>query len=113
MKKLLFVDDNLTYRQLIKYWLSHTNYLFQIVKNAEEALIKLETEKFDVIITDLFMPDISGLMLTEIVKEKYHIPILIITANSAFELSSYNFENKYPKPCTKIHFLEFLKKYVD
>ena len=83
-KKLkVFVIDNSRmilniYRNML-YNLEYESHLFEFPIKALEQLVK---EKPDVILTDLIMPDISGIDLTKIVRKRYsksELPIIMIT----------------------------------
>ena len=83
-KKLkVFVIDNsrmiLNIYRNVLYNLGYESRLFEYPIKALEQIIK---EKPDVIITDLIMPDISGIDLTKIVRKRYsksELPIIMIT----------------------------------
>ena len=81
--KILVVDDSLTTRTLQKNILQSYGYRVQIATNAPDALIKMHKEKFDLIITDNEMPQMSGLeFVKEIRKESSwaNIPIIVLTS---------------------------------
>lgn len=72
-------DEEITLKHLL-YTLKKEGYDVVGVKNGREALEKIEQERFDVLITDVKMPEMSGLELLEKVKEKYSgIEVLVIT----------------------------------
>ncbi len=80
--KLLVVDDNEEVLNTISQYLTQKGYLVTSVHNGLEALKLCETEKggFDLIVTDLVMPNISGVAIIAIVKERYpHVPVIAIT----------------------------------
>ena len=81
--KILVVDDSLTTRTLQKNILQSYGYRVQIATNAPDALIKMHKEKFDLVITDNEMPQMSGLeFVKEIRKEDawVNIPIIVLTS---------------------------------
>lgn len=81
--KILVVDDSLTTRTLQKNILQSYGYRVQIATNAPDALIKMHKEKFDLIITDNEMPQMSGLeFVKEIRKETAWANIAIIVLTS-------------------------------
>ncbi|NOQ98366.1 MAG: response regulator, partial [Calditrichae bacterium] len=54
--------------------------------SVDKALQKLKQNKYKLILTDLMLPKISGIELTEIVTQKYpDIPIIIITGYATLE----------------------------
>lgn len=81
--KILIVDDSITTRTLAKNILSKIGYAIDTAQNPIEAFQKLNTSKFDLILTDLEMPEMDGLKFVEQLKtdEKYgDIPIVIISS---------------------------------
>lgn len=85
--KILIVEDSPTIRSLIISTLeSAGNFNFVETGGGFEALKILPREKFDLIITDINMPDINGLELVSFVKknELYrNIPLIIISTESS------------------------------
>jgi CheY-like chemotaxis protein len=80
--KVLVVDDNEEVLKTITTYLEQKNYSVTSVSNGLDALKLCESEKgnFDLLITDLVMPSISGVAVISIVKERYpELPIIAIT----------------------------------
>ena len=81
-KKILVIDDNEDVLRTITQYLEQKDYRITAASNGLEALKICETEKggFDLIVTDLVMPNISGVAIISIVKEKYpKVPVIAIT----------------------------------
>ena len=68
--RILAVDDQRYFRELIEGLLDDEGYEVQTCASGEEALHVLEREDFDVILTDLVMPGIDGAELVQRVKER-------------------------------------------
>ena len=82
-KKILLVDDEIDFLQLLKLRLEANDYNVITAMNGKEALEKFKREKPDMLILDVMMPEINGIeVLREIRKEDQKIPIFIITAFS-------------------------------
>lgn len=78
--KVLVVDDDDRIRSLLTDTLSALGYDTLQAKNGEEALTLLETEKLDLVITDIRMPKLNGLSLLKNIKKRNPLlPVLIIT----------------------------------
>ena len=77
---ILIVDDDNRIRDLLKDYLSENNYAVSTAENADQAKIKLEYFKFDIIILDVMMPGQSGFDLTKEIKKKIKVPIILLTA---------------------------------
>ena len=82
---ILIVDDDDRIRNLLKDYLSENNYIVSTAENAEQAKIKLELLKFDIIILDVMMPGQNGYELTKDIKKKMKVPIILLTAKGEVE----------------------------
>ncbi len=86
---VILVDDHPIVLNGLKNLLSDLDIIDTItdLSNGKEALLKLETNKIDLIITDISMPEIDGIELTKCIKTKYpHIKVLILTAHNEQEI---------------------------
>ncbi len=61
MKKILCVDDDPNMLELYMHDLSKEGYHLVLARNGKEALRKFESEKFDVVIMDIRMPQMDGI----------------------------------------------------
>lgn len=80
--KLLIIDDNQELLAALYQFLSAKKYDVVSASDGLDGLKLIEAEKqgFDLIITDIVMPNISGLAIISIVKKKYPgIPVIAIT----------------------------------
>ena len=79
-RKVLVVDDDPAVRKSIDRVLSNKGYAVITAENGEEAMRKLNEEKYDLVYTDIRMPGMSGLDVAEQVKaRKPWTPVVIIT----------------------------------
>lgn len=65
MKSILVVDDDETIGEIICEYLGEEGYDLTYESSSELALEKLTKQNFDLVITDLMMPGLNGLELTE------------------------------------------------
>jgi two-component system chemotaxis sensor kinase CheA len=82
-KHILVVDDSITTRTLQRNILEAAGYRVQIATHGIEALDKLETESFDLIITDIEMPAMDGFELTRRIRQHPNLgnlPIILVTS---------------------------------
>lgn len=70
-RTILFVDDDLSVIETLKLGLIGEPYEKLFAKSAKEALDLLETHTVHVIVSDLRMPEMNGLELLRIVKERW------------------------------------------
>ena len=82
--KLLVVEDNLELLMLMKQLLK-TTYRVYIARNGKEALKVVAEKELDLIISDVMMPEMDGLELTQTIKcdpNYNHLPIILLTAKT-------------------------------
>ena len=81
---VLVVDDHASARDAVADVLQQAGYLVTASSNATEALARLATESFHVVVTDLQMPGMDGLQLVrEISQRKLPVEVLMITAHAS------------------------------
>lgn len=81
MIKILVAEDDRALNGLVCSYLSDSGYETTSCKDGKEALTAFEAEKFDMIITDIMMPEIDGFELAKEVRAiDKKIPILFMTA---------------------------------
>ncbi|MFO7605091.1 MAG: sigma-54 dependent transcriptional regulator [Desulfurivibrionaceae bacterium] len=99
---LLIVDDDLRQRELLEEVFTSRGYGVTSCGNGREALLHLENEKFETVITDLKMPDIDG---KEVLKacqgQDRELPVIIITGHGtvdsaieAMKIGAYDYIQK-------------------
>ena len=87
-QKVLVVDDEQNSREGLSKILTKEGYKVHIAEDGEKALQEAEDYKFDLIITDLRMPDMDGIEVLKKVREKNKsIGVVIVTAYG--EVNSY------------------------
>ncbi|MEK7825450.1 MAG: sigma-54 dependent transcriptional regulator [Nitrospirota bacterium] len=85
-EKILVVDDEQSMRELLTIMLKREGYLVTSASNGEEGIKALNKEIFDLVITDMKMPKVSGLELLRIIKEiAPQTIVLMITAFASTE----------------------------
>lgn len=78
--KILVVDDNENIRDMLEDFLNFEGHKPVLAKEGKEALKIFSEQDFDIVITDLGMPGMSGWELTNQIKQrKPEIPVVIIT----------------------------------
>ncbi|NMM64316.1 response regulator transcription factor [Clostridium sp. P21] len=79
MSKILIADDDKNINMLIQSLLKNENYEVVTAFDGEEALNKLNSEKVDMVITDVMMPNIDGWELCREIRSFSNMPILMLT----------------------------------
>ena len=81
MAKILIVEDNLELNATVSEYFESNNYEVVSCYNGIEALSKLSSSNFDLIISDIMMPQMDGFSMVEKIREKdSQIPIIFMTA---------------------------------
>ena len=85
-KNILVVDDEVMNIKMVKHILKDEPD-FQVIgaKTKEETFQVLEKQKIHLILLDLKMPDVDGFELYQMICEKYHIPVVLVTADKCIE----------------------------
>jgi DNA-binding NtrC family response regulator len=78
MAKILIVDDNPEVLKLIANILETNEYEVETVSRGESAIKKLESNDYDMVLTDLMMPDVDGMQVLEHVKSRASKTMCII-----------------------------------
>jgi response regulator RpfG family c-di-GMP phosphodiesterase len=78
---ILLVDDEILIRKTLQKYLERTGYTVDTAENGLEAVRKLEEASFDLVITDLKMPEFDGRELLKVMSERFKsIPRIVLTA---------------------------------
>lgn len=83
---VLIVDDNPASLLALKAVLPEDAYNTVLVSCAEKAVEELKKRKWDIVISDIMMPEISGYELTRIIREHFsltELPVLLLTGGSS------------------------------
>ena len=86
MKNILVVDDEPDIRELLEITLSRMNLDSHAAANVREAKTLLSQESFDLCLTDMKLPDGTGIELVKHNQAEFpHIPVAVITAFGSME----------------------------
>ncbi len=80
---ILVVDDDSQIRRVMRTTLSSQGYTIVEARNGEEALKKVRTERLDLIILDLNMPDMDGIEVCREIRVSSSLPIIMLTVRAA------------------------------
>lgn len=84
--KVLVVDDEPKLREILFRWLTHFGYETHTAPDGLSALALFKEHAFDVVVTDLKMPGLSGLQMLSILKElDPAIEVIILTGQGTME----------------------------
>ncbi len=77
--RILVVDDDDSFRRMIRDVLQQTGFECEVASSGDEALCVLNTLHVDVVIADIHMPGMSGIELTKQVKNRYNADVIVLT----------------------------------
>lgn len=115
--KVLLVDDHPHNRDLIGILLKRMNLIVEMAADGEQALQKVFTQDYDLVLMDIQMPIMSGDEATVKLREYgYELPIIALTANNMkHEIEMYmqkGFTNHLAKPIVRHDFVNTLAHYL-
>lgn len=114
MKKILIVDDNKDFNDVVKEILEIDNYFIEQSYNGKDAFKKVIKNNYDLVLMDLKMPLMSGWECIEaIFQANPAVPIFVISGNIR-DKDIENFKNKnvykfYDKPVNLEHLRKDIK----
>tara|TARA_B100000959_G_scaffold279328_1_gene339272 strand:+ start:704 stop:2095 length:1392 start_codon:yes stop_codon:yes gene_type:complete len=86
LKPILVVDDEKSMRDFLSIFLKQEGYQVKCASSGRDAFELLEKKEFDLVITDIKMPDISGVdVLRKINSINLNTPVIMITAFASNE----------------------------
>ena len=80
--KVLVVDDDNNICQLLKLYLEKEGLSVIISHDGEEAVVKFNALKPDVVLLDIMLPELDGWQVCREIRKKSNVPIIMITAKS-------------------------------
>jgi len=86
-KKVLVVDDEAPLRDILHRGLSQIGgFMVEEAPNGQEAINRIEKEIFDLVLTDLMMPEMDGMELLKIIKgTRPEMPVIMMTAYGSID----------------------------
>ena len=102
-KKILVVDDELGIRILLSEALSSRGFQVSLASDGMESLRKLENDRFDLVVTDINMPNLDGVGMLKTMKEKGRTEkVIVMTGNESDtrlrDPGMYRVESRLYKP---------------
>ena len=80
MKQILLIEDDVSFSKMLKHFLERHKYAVTLSYNINSASTLLKNEKYDLVFTDLRLPDGSGLDLLKQIKDnKNKVPVVLMT----------------------------------
>jgi len=84
--RILIVEDDIKIASFIKKGLEEESYTIDTIHNGKEAIYLTQINNYDIILLDIMIPDIDGLNVCKILREKgISIPIIMLTARNLLQ----------------------------
>lgn len=117
--KILIVDDEEGIRKVIKEYCINENYETDESSNGKEALEKLKTNDYDLLILDIMMPEMDGFSMLKDLPEDRKIPTIVLSARgeeydklSGFDLGIDDYVTKPFSPKELIARIKAIQKRI-
>src|SRR5437868_5118812 len=86
MTRILVIDDEDVIRMLVMEILESAGHTVVGAESAERALVLLEESEFDLVVSDVIMPGLSGLELLELVRaRRASLPVVLVTGAGTYD----------------------------
>ena len=86
MKRILVVDDERQITRMLRTALQSSGYEVAVANHGLEALERIREQPPDLIITDLAMPELNGVELTQTVRRSSETPIIVLSVRDSEEM---------------------------
>jgi twitching motility two-component system response regulator PilH len=85
VRKILIVDDSATNRHALTEMLKKHGYQCSVAESGKEAIARAKSDKPDMILMDVVMPDMDGFQATRTItrdEETKNIPVILCTSKN-------------------------------
>jgi two-component system sensor histidine kinase ChiS len=117
--KILAVDDEPMNLEVLHDFLTPASYEVTTVSSGEKALGLITAEKYDLVLLDLLMPELSGFDVCKKIREQYaphELPVIIVTARNTVEdfikAIQYGANDFIAKPFSKAELIMRVRTHV-
>jgi two-component system alkaline phosphatase synthesis response regulator PhoP len=81
MKRICVIEDELSLSELIKMNLELEGYFVEVITHGTEAFLRaFEMAKFDLVVLDVMLPEVSGLTICKEIRKYSRVPVLFLSA---------------------------------
>ena len=99
MYKVLVIDDERMILSMVKQVLQRLDYAVETARDGETGIAKFDTDSFDLVITDIRMPDTDGHRVVNHIRKsaRKRIPVIGMSG-TPWELANHGFDEVLAKP---------------
>ncbi|WP_317134283.1 response regulator [Flavobacterium agricola] len=117
MHKILVIEDDLMFGRMLQNFLIRNGYDVHSAQSKSTALTFLESNKVDLILSDLRLPDVTGLELLSEFTEQFAVPIVMMTSyadiSTAVEAMKIGASDYVTKPLQPDEVLAIIKNHLE
>ncbi|MEZ3446005.1 MAG: response regulator transcription factor [Lachnospiraceae bacterium] len=94
MARILIVEDNHDYQELLQNFLENARHEVTAAGDGDRALGLIDALPFDLILLDLMLPGIDGFDICRSIREKYDTPVIMLTAldSESYQMRGYGLQ---------------------
>ena len=104
MNKILLIDDDVELTLMLKEFLTAENFDVTIANDGITGAQYSLSGRFDLAVLDVMMPKLNGIETLRLIRERSHIPVIMLTARGDEQDRFFGLElgadDYVPKPCT-------------
>lgn len=118
-KSILIVDDSASIREILRYSLEFKGYAIQEAQDGKEGWEMLQQQPFDLVISDLAMPNMNGVELLQKIRSEHNnpdLPLILCTAEDVGGGEEYikkGANRLIKKPLSPKELLEFVTELLE
>ena len=114
--RIILIDDDGKFLEMLSELVEHAGFFCDAVCDSGEAVEKISRENFDIIVTDMTMPGLSGLELIDSVKGKSSDSLIIVVTGNRErriekEAIAHGADLFFRKPLNLAGFLKVIEQY--
>lgn len=83
MSKILIIEDEISFSEALSFLLEKEGFETRVAETGKQGIDAFNSEKFDLVLLDLMIPEISGIDVCRTIRTSSHIPIIMLTAKDS------------------------------
>lgn len=94
MAKILVIEDNRDYQELLQNFLENAHYAVEPANDSARALALISANSYDLILLDLMLPGLDGFDVCREIRKKCDTPVIMLTALDAesYQMQGYELQ---------------------
>ncbi|MBF0574154.1 MAG: response regulator [Desulfamplus sp.] len=110
--KILVIDDELPILRLLNKLLARIGFLVDVAENGKAGINKINQNSYDLILTDIKMPEVSGDEVLEYVKSKNKSIPVIGMSGTPWLFEQHSFDAILNKPYNNQELVEVVNRFL-